>query len=184
MWIIPLYASTTTHLCVCRPIEATVVLLPIYEFLLPNLVFPTVFMEDLVSPPESLESSELTPPLPSTIISLASYLCTHASSTGSPRSIAYARLTLNILLVMVENDLIMSFATQTDVLVVRLCRQVMIIYPHGQLDINEMYFRIQRPPSLPLPARKTRPLVYSILDTCILWLRNNLQKQLEVSCYM
>lgn len=122
----------------CRPIEATVVLLPIYEFLLPNLIFPTVFMEDLVSPPEALESSQPSP-LPSTIISLASYLCTHASSMGSSRSTAYARLALNILLVMVEHDLTMSFATQTDVPVVRLCRQVTILHLHGALDANGIF---------------------------------------------
>ena len=104
-----------------RPIEASVVLLPIYEFLRPNPLFMTVLLEDLVSPPNDGDSTTV---LPCTLISFASYLCTHASSTSSPRSLAYAGLSLNILLTLMENHMVMEFMTQTILPPVRLCRQV------------------------------------------------------------
>jgi hypothetical protein len=114
------------HSCVqyshiCRPIEASVVLLPIHEFLGSNPLFTTVLLEDLVSPQG--EGLQMTP-LPSTIISFSSYLLTHASSTASPRSIAYASLSINVLLSLVENTMVMEFASQTNVPTIRLCRQV------------------------------------------------------------
>ncbi|KIM47751.1 hypothetical protein M413DRAFT_439420 [Hebeloma cylindrosporum] len=142
------------------PIEVSVVLLPIYEFLGPNPLFATVLLEDLVSPPS--EGVQITP-LPCTMISFASYLCTHASSEATPRSIAYASLALNVLLSLVENNMVMEFSSQADFPTIRLCRQ--------------------RLPSLPSPPRSTQPPVNSILDCCILWLRHNLYRRLEVHSY-
>ena len=81
----------------------------------------TVLLEDLVSPPNDGDSTTV---LPCTLISFASYLCTHASSTSSPRSLAYAGLSLNILLTLMENNMVMEFMTQTILPPVRLCRQV------------------------------------------------------------
>ena len=105
-----------------RPIEASVVLLPIYEFLLPNPIFSSVLIEELSS--SLLEDTVQTGPLPCTIISFASYLCTHASSTDSQRSIAYASLSLNVLLAIVENDPMMDVLCRKNSPAIRLCRQV------------------------------------------------------------
>lgn len=110
-----------------RPVEATVVLLPVYEFLSSNPSFPTILLEDLVSP---LDSTTI--PLFSTIVSLDSYLLSHALSTSSPRSIAYAGLSLNILLALVENNVVMEFITQTSCPSIHLCRQVSLIVVFNQ----------------------------------------------------
>ena len=104
-----------------RPIEASVVLLPMYEFLRANPLFTTVLLEDLVSPPADVGQSS---PLPCTLIRFTSYLCSHASSTSSPRSMGYANLSLNTLLSLVENGVVMEFMTQTSITAIPLCRQV------------------------------------------------------------
>ncbi|EEB97460.1 hypothetical protein MPER_03219 [Moniliophthora perniciosa FA553] len=67
-----------------QPIEACVVLLPIYEFLRSNVSFSTVFLETIVD--EDTKST----PIPFTVLTLSSYLLTHATTTSSPRSLAYA----------------------------------------------------------------------------------------------
>lgn len=105
-----------------RPTEASVVLLPIYEFLFPNPIFSSVLVEELSS--SLLEEVNPTSSLPCTIISFASYLCTHASSTDSQRSIAYANLSLHILLAFVENDAMMDILCRKNSPAIRLCRQV------------------------------------------------------------
>ncbi len=92
-----------------------------YEFLHANPLFTTVLLEDLVSPPADGGQSS---PLPCTLITFTSYLCSHASSTSSPRSIGYANLSLNTLLSLVENGVVMKFMTQTSITAIRLCRQV------------------------------------------------------------
>ncbi|KAF8167628.1 hypothetical protein B0H34DRAFT_646029 [Crassisporium funariophilum] len=143
-----------------QPIEASVVLLPVYEFLKPNPLFSSVMMEELSSS-ASADSTQMTP-LPFTIISFASYLCTHASSTATPRSIAYASLSLNILLAFVEDNAAMDILCQKHVSAIRLCRQ--------------------RLPALP-PPRLAQSPICSILDCCVLWLRHNLQRRLEVYSY-
>jgi len=111
-----------------RPIEASVVLLPIFEFLRANPTFSGVFLE-YISPKtdENLKptSSRVSAP-PYTILTLSSYILTHATSTSSPRSIAYANLCLNILLAYVENDGILNIFCQPTQEIIRLCRQVLM----------------------------------------------------------
>lgn len=116
---VPSYPSRRL-LIATRPIEACVVLLPIFEFLRTNPTFPLV----LISPvDESVKSSAISSP-PYTILSLSSYLLTHASSTSSPRAIVYANLCLNTLLTLVQNDgVLISFSQPSDERI-RLCRQV------------------------------------------------------------
>ncbi|KJA25899.1 hypothetical protein HYPSUDRAFT_64622 [Hypholoma sublateritium FD-334 SS-4] len=143
-----------------QPIESSVVLLSLFEFLYSNPLFANVFMEDLISPTENASSST---PLFCTVISFTSYLCAHASSVDSARSIAYAKLSLNLLLVLVENNVVMEYTTQIDTPVIRLCRQ--------------------RTPVSPLPVRATQPPICSVIDCCVIWLRHNLQKRLEVSSF-
>ncbi|CAK5280589.1 unnamed protein product, partial [Mycena citricolor] len=136
-----------------QPIEAGVVLLPLFEFTRINPTFPLI----LIAPPETKSSSESSPP--ATLISLSSYVLTHASSTSSPRAIGYANLCLNILLCLVQNNGVLIAFSQPSDEKIRLCRQ--------------------RPPVLPVPGPK-RPPLCAILDCCVLWLRHNLHKRLEV----
>ncbi|KAJ7706001.1 hypothetical protein B0H17DRAFT_1035202 [Mycena rosella] len=140
-----------------QPIEACVVILPVFEFLRTNPTFPLV----LVSPSEETKSSAISS-LPSTILSLSSYLLTHASSTSSPRAIVYANLCLNTLLTLVQNDGVLIAFSQPSDERIRLCRQ--------------------RLPVLPVPPSR-RPPLCALLDCCVLWLRHNLHKRLEVQSY-
>ncbi|KAG1885479.1 hypothetical protein F4604DRAFT_103814 [Suillus subluteus] len=143
-----------------QPIEATVSLLPVFEFLFFNPLFPQVLV-DMIPKPSDSKKSALVPPLAYNIISLSSYVLTHASSPASPRMLAYANLALNTLLVMSENAHIMSVFCKpvSSKEAVRLCRQ--------------------RLPLLPVPS-PTRAPICALLDCCVLWLRHNLHKRLEV----
>ncbi|KAG1757162.1 hypothetical protein EDB19DRAFT_1656167 [Suillus lakei] len=147
-----------------QPIEATVSLLPVFEFLFFNPLFAQVLVDMIPTPdskPSDSKQSALVPPLAYNILSLSSYVLTHASSSASPRTLAYANLALNTLLVMSENMHIMSvFCKPTSSKeAIRLCRQ--------------------RLPLLPVPS-PTRAPICALLDCCVLWLRHNLHKQLEV----
>ncbi|KAH9486507.1 Armadillo-like helical domain-containing protein 3 [Psilocybe cubensis] len=142
-----------------QPVEATVILLAVYEFLLSNPMFATVLIEDMVSPDDSVQC-----PLFCTIISLTSYLCTHAMSTASPRSIAYAGISINMILALVENKVVMEFISQNNVPSIQMCRQ--------------------RSPPLPASKGVLKPPVCFVLDCCILWLRHNLHKRLEVPSFI
>ncbi|CCM03132.1 uncharacterized protein FIBRA_05253 [Fibroporia radiculosa] len=139
-----------------QPIEACVVLLPIFEFLSANTKFRAAFLEPL-----NPDSEKQVQPLPYTLLTLSSYLFTHASSTHAPRAIAYANLALNLLLVLAEAPDILNVFSHTNGATVRLCRQ--------------------RPPLL--PSSPSSP-VCAILDCCVLWLRHNLHKRLEAYCYL
>ncbi|KIM88668.1 hypothetical protein PILCRDRAFT_24417, partial [Piloderma croceum F 1598] len=73
-----------------QPIEAIVVLFPIFEFVHLNTTFPLILLESIPMGSDQMTSiSRLSPP-PFTILTLSSYLLTHASSTSSPRATAYA----------------------------------------------------------------------------------------------
>lgn len=112
-----------------RPIEACVILLPVFEFISANPTFRVILMESLASGPEEKGTANQVSPLPYTLMTLFSYLLPHASSTHSSRSIAYANLSLNILLVMSESNEIvhgLCHASQADI---RLCRQVRNVCP-------------------------------------------------------
>ncbi|KAG1783513.1 hypothetical protein EV702DRAFT_1053969 [Suillus placidus] len=143
-----------------QPIEATVSLLPVFEFLFFNPLFAQVLV-DMIPKPSDSKQSALVPPLAYNILSLSSYVLTHASSSASPRTLAYANLALNTLLVMSENARIMSvFCKPTSSKeAIRLCRQ--------------------RLPLLPVPS-PTRAPICALMDCCVLWLRHNLHKRLDV----
>ncbi|KAF8899008.1 hypothetical protein BD779DRAFT_1486579 [Infundibulicybe gibba] len=116
-----------------------------------------------VDPPRELfKNHSRLPPPPCTLLSLSSYLLTHAGSTASLRSTAYANLSLNILLLLAEDDKIMSVLSKSSTSNIRLCRQ--------------------RLPPLPIPKSGRAPTC-ALLDCCILWLRHNLQKQLDAHAY-
>jgi hypothetical protein len=107
-----------------RPIEACIVILPILELALRNNAFPSVLVEG-IKDPASDENSQ--PPLPHTILSLSSYLLTHATSTSSSRAIGYANVALHILLACVESDEIIRAFCELSPQPVRLCRQVCLV---------------------------------------------------------
>ncbi len=112
-----------------RPIEACVILLPLFEFLHGSPTFRKVFASTLhVQEDSTKKTATRITPLPLTLISLSSYLLSHASSTSSPRAIAYANLVLNMLLVLVENDDTMTALHPDNKEDIRLCRQVCAVY--------------------------------------------------------
>ncbi|KIK70706.1 hypothetical protein GYMLUDRAFT_65921 [Collybiopsis luxurians FD-317 M1] len=136
-----------------QPIEACVSLFPIYELLCANAHFPSVLLESLSRNNNLLFTS----------FSLSSYLLTHASSTSSPRSLAYANLCLNWLLILSQNVQVLEALSRPNSVAIRLCRQ--------------------RLPFLPPPLPKRLPIC-ALLDCCILWLRHNLHRRLEVHSYI
>jgi hypothetical protein len=99
------------------PIEATVILLPLYDFLRLNEYFPATMVEYITS-----DNTAVCPPL--TLLTLFSYLFTHASSSTSHRAIAYANLSLNIMLTFAENESVMEALSQPSKIQIRLCRQL------------------------------------------------------------
>ncbi|KAF9225457.1 hypothetical protein BS17DRAFT_599432 [Gyrodon lividus] len=144
-----------------QPIEASISILPLFEFLFFNPLFTQIFMDPVPSDKAAMNTRRI-PLLPYTTISLSSYLLTHGTSSSSPRAMAYANLAMNMLLVMAENSRVMDVFCEESVHPIRLCRQ--------------------RMPLLPLPT-STRPPICALLDCCILWLRHNLHKRLEVYTY-
>jgi len=104
----------------CRPIEACVILLPIYEFLKANTTFSKVLEEYLSA---QTDKSARVPPLPITMLSLSSYLLTHATTTSSSRSLAYANLSLSCLLAISETENLTEAFIQPWPGNIRLCRQ-------------------------------------------------------------
>ncbi|TDL28331.1 hypothetical protein BD410DRAFT_737549 [Rickenella mellea] len=150
-----------------QPIQASVILLPLYEFVHLNDIFATVLVESILSPPGDIKATNSSSrlPLPHTVLTISSYILTHASSVSSRRAVAYANLCLHILLVAAENDVILSAFSQAQKSPspVRLCRQ-----------------RLPLLPILP-PAH---PLTCALLDCCVLWLKHNLHKRLEVHSYI
>ncbi|KAI0715416.1 hypothetical protein C8Q76DRAFT_618158 [Earliella scabrosa] len=146
-----------------QPIEACVIMLPLFEFMSGSRTFRRVFAGTLAAAEEEKKTATRITPLPLTLLSLSSYLLSHASSSSSTRAIAYANLALNTLLVMTENDEVMTVLREQSKEEIRLCRQ--------------------RQPPLPL-VPPPRPPLCALLDCCILWLRHNLHKKLEVACYL
>lgn len=117
-----MYRQTSHTNSINRPIEACVILLPAFEFLHASTTFRKSFLETLAiadeKPPHRIT------PFPHTILTLSSYLLTHATSLSSPRAIAYANLALNVILVMVEHSEIIYTLCQPSSMDIRLCRQV------------------------------------------------------------
>ncbi|KAL5536021.1 hypothetical protein ACEPAF_4115 [Sanghuangporus sanghuang] len=166
-----------------QPIEATVTLLPVHDFLPHNTVFNVILLEPFISPLTSSASAQLVtngksktrpsasstslPPLICTFLTLCSYIFSHATSVQSPRAAAYANLCLATLLHLVENDVAMS--------------ALIMPTPSGS-DIKVRICR-QRLPALPT-GPSTRPVLCAVLDCCVLWLRHNLHRRLEMQSYM
>ena len=94
------------------------------EFALRNSTFPSVLVEGIKNAAGNKNSQ---PPLPNSILSLSSYLLTHATSTSSSRAIGYANVALHILLAFVESDEVILAFCEPNPQPVRLCRQVCLL---------------------------------------------------------
>ncbi|KNZ76994.1 Chromatin structure-remodeling complex subunit rsc9 [Termitomyces sp. J132] len=103
-----------------QPIIDAVFLLPIFELLRANSLFPAIIVEDTSL---DRDTPGHFPPLLHTILTLSSYILTHATSASSPRSLSYANLSLHILLALVENDGVMGVMIQPSATVIPICRQ-------------------------------------------------------------
>ncbi|KAI0308151.1 hypothetical protein B0F90DRAFT_1807431 [Multifurca ochricompacta] len=152
--------DTPKELFKSQPIEACIILLPTLEFVLRNRAFPSILIEGIK---DGIGDKDLRPSLPHAVISLSSYLLTHATSTSSSRAIGYSNVALHILLAFAETDEVIRAFCEPSPRPVRLCRQ--------------------RLPMLPF-SPSPRPLICAVLDCCILWLRHNLHKRLETSLYL
>jgi hypothetical protein len=89
-----------------------------------NRTFSSILVEGIRDAPGDKNSR---PPLPHAIMSLSSYLLTHATSTSSFRAIGYANVALHILLASVESENIIRAFCEPSPQPVRLCRQVCLI---------------------------------------------------------
>ncbi|TFK56653.1 DUF1741-domain-containing protein [Heliocybe sulcata] len=145
-----------------QPIEAALALLPAYEFLYVNPVFSSLLLEELhllSEKPTGGSGGSLVV----TLLTLSSYILSHATSSGSARAAAYGNMALHVLRVMVENDAIFRILSKPHTVDIRLCRQ--------------------RLPALPVQP-SPRPPICALLDCCMLWLRHNLHKKLQTSSYI
>ncbi|KAL1737414.1 hypothetical protein EV714DRAFT_266217 [Schizophyllum commune] len=143
-----------------QPIEGSVILLPISEFLRQNALFVDVLLKDVR--PEEGEKASASSPLLLTTLSFASYVLTHATSIATLRSLGYANLVMNVLLNIAESDKAIKALCEPSTASVRLCRQ--------------------RQPLLPAP-KAGRAALCALLDCCVLWLRHNLHKRIEAHMY-
>ena len=114
-----------------RLIEASVVLLPLFDFLHLNTIFTWAFLDATLNVNERAYNNWI-PPLPCTVLSLSSYILTHASSSSSRQAMLYANLTMDLLLVMSENARTMETFCEPLTQVIRLCWQV------GPLTISQL----------------------------------------------
>ena len=107
-----------------RPIEACVILLPMFEFLHRNSTFRSILADSASEAPTEKTAASASSPLPYTLITLSSYVLAHATSLASSRAVAYANLALHILLVFVETDELSSILCLPSSHTIWLCRQV------------------------------------------------------------
>lgn len=94
-------------------------LLPVFEFLDNNQSFAEVLVK-----PFTQEDDLQDDVLVLSLVTASSYILTHATSSASPRAVAYAHLSLNILLRLVQNPKVSSAFCQPWSRPIRLCRQV------------------------------------------------------------
>ncbi|TEB38887.1 hypothetical protein FA13DRAFT_1751440 [Coprinellus micaceus] len=139
-----------------QPIPQAVTVLPVYEFMAGNAIFRRTLLSDLDSL-STCQSSWI-----GTFLTLTSWILTNASSSSSGRTLSYASLVLEMILVLMEDEHCMDILTSRIASNVQLCSQ-----------------RQPRLPALP-PGR---PLLCDILDCCNLWLRHNLHRRLATQSY-
>lgn len=101
-------------------------LLPVFEFLDNNQGLAEVLVK-----PFTQENDLQDDVLVLSLVTVSSYILTHATSSASPRAVAYAHLSLNILLRLVQNPKVSSAFCQPRSHPIRLCRQVRSFPPDG-----------------------------------------------------
>lgn len=101
-------------------------LLPVFELLDNNPTFAEVLVKPFTREDDSQDRV-----LVLSLVTASSYILTHATSSASPRAVAYAHLSLNILLKLVQNPKISSAFCQPRSRPIRLCRQVRVFRPGG-----------------------------------------------------
>ncbi|GAA5882056.1 hypothetical protein JCM16303_005580 [Sporobolomyces ruberrimus] len=137
------------------PLDRLAILVTLYEFWKVNKTFASLVFANL----PGLEDQP--PTLPPTLISISSYIFSHASTNR--RSQVYSRLCLNLLMMLVEDgDGKLTYEVEPDS--VRLCRQ-------------------RRPILSNQNVTDKRPLVACLIDSVVLFLRFNLKKRLDVDSY-
>ncbi|KAG8731690.1 hypothetical protein FRC12_019617 [Ceratobasidium sp. 428] len=210
-----------------QPIEAAVILFPLFEFLSQNQAFRALFAQSVhpdpielhaLRPPSSRPQSPRRPSLGSPrhsistplgsprvrpgslimagrsasmvsvvqkaqaqtqlqqndvqcaaeLMSMASYVLAHAGTTGvgGGRTEAYARLALDTIQQSVSDEEIIR----------TMCSP-------PTKDDKEVWICRQKLPLLPLRTGPA-PLVCSVMDACVLYLRHNLSKRLECGSYL
>lgn len=114
-------------------------LLPLKEFLYSNASFPLLSTRPIpnssAEAPTWIKSSPPTIMLSHSVLSLASYILTHATASGSPRATAYAQLTLSILQTWVRDPYVAkTFALEKGD--IRLCRQVKMRFGNANASVT------------------------------------------------
>ncbi|SCZ98558.1 BZ3500_MvSof-1268-A1-R1_Chr7-1g09200 [Microbotryum saponariae] len=154
------------------PNEVLVILLPFFDLIHLNKSFCAFVLADSPSGKPSA--------LPSTLISLCSYVLCHASVSSRARS--YARLCLLLMMVLVEEgEGKLSKATDE----IWICRQVSLDDADRArcLSLTVIQGTLQRIPMLPRSTGK-RPALAAMLDCCVIFLRHNLRKKLDVETFI
>lgn len=166
-----------------RPIEAAVALLPIFELVNANMMFPSVLAQSISSSEQqkARKSEKMSSPGVLTSISLSSYILAHASSVSSPRASSYAILSLKSLLTFTESPKLVAVLFEPTKHNIQLSRQVSAAALGN--TVRQPMIPLKRQPTLPIQNGPRAP-VCAILDCCALWLRHNLQYKLEITSYM
>lgn len=112
------------------PPRDALILRPFYEYLTTNASFPLVSIRTIpyssAGDPTWLKSSPQTVALPHAVLSLASYILTHATASGSSRAASYAQLALAIIQTWIRDPYVVkTFMMQQGN--VWLCRQVQLL---------------------------------------------------------
>ncbi|GAA5866411.1 hypothetical protein JCM3774_004672 [Rhodotorula dairenensis] len=138
------------------PPAMIVLLLPFHELLDSNKTFCSLVYNDRAD-----GESSASPTLPVELISLTSYMVSHAAL--SHRARVYSRLAFVILMILVEEGEGKLTQPRAHGDEIRLCRQ--------------------RPPQLPQKDPSRSIPLSALIDTIVLFLRHNLRKRLEVETY-
>ncbi|TIB75277.1 hypothetical protein E3Q24_00153 [Wallemia mellicola] len=166
------------------PLNVTAILLPFFEFINANSIFSGLLCEELL-----YRQSQNEPNAPLTLISALSYVFTHSSVAS--RAQAYASLGLYTLSALVEADecaeillkpISSNKSAQSSIPQSPKSPKVQSngtntpSTPNSStsvIDSKRIDICRQRRPQLPLP-KPHRPLMESILDCCIIYLRFNI----------
>lgn len=151
------------------PSSSAVIFLPIFLLSRSNQAFTNLILAVPQSDEEPVTASmPVGLELYSRMVSLASYLATHAST--SPRSASYARMSLLTLLLFLYDP--------------RSSRSVLSKSEKAMHVTESVRLCRQREPALSVPRKKRIRVLTTNLDVAICFLRYNLSKRLDVTTYL